>query len=227
MSPADDRISADGSPPRAVIFLAPHVAKALTAIAGSIGPALAELQKQRDDIRKGSLTEKLEDALHLLKKADAERAEATAAAAEASLKVAEANERLEALAEQNAKLQKAVEEDRSRTEDANKKLHEIRGEFQVATLQHQEQRQALIAQVGALTESLEAARREIAEFHQKEDAKLHVVATDQARQDVAISETRTATVKNTAAIGQNSADIDRLKQGSSGEMPVVKIDPKP
>jgi chromosome segregation ATPase len=197
-----------------IVMIAPHVSKAAPVfsnmIVTAILPALAVIRKHNEELNKGTLTEKLEDALHLLKKAEAERAEA-------SLKLAETNERLETLAEQNlklsdqnVKLQATIEDDRASTDKARKTLHDIRGEFQVATLQHREQREALIAQIGALTESLEAARREIAEFHAKEDAKLHIVASGQARQD--------------AAIETNAADIERLKQGS-GELQVDKIDP--
>lgn len=204
----------------ALVMVAPHVTKAGTVFVTAVMPVLQLIHKQNEEIRKGSLTEKLDDLQHSLTRAEADRAASAAAQAEASLKLAETNERIKTLVEQNQKLsdqneklQATIEDDRESTEKARKTLHTIRGEFQVATLQHREQREALISQVGALTESLEAARREIAEFHRRENAKLNIMATDQARQDVAID--------------QNTAEIERVKQESSGEIAVIKIDPKP
>src|SRR4051812_48232229 len=54
------------------------------------------------------------------------------------------------LQQQNTKLQATIEEDRESTNRARDTLHAIRNEFNTATLQHREQREALIAQQDAL-----------------------------------------------------------------------------
>jgi chromosome segregation ATPase len=125
------------------------------------------------------------------------------------------SERIETLLEQNTKLQHTIEEDRERTEAANKKLQEMRNEFNAATGQHREQREALIAELGALKASLTEAQAKIDDL-KEHDARLLTRVTvkqehqaiKQEQQAAAISSTQAAVVETQAAVVENKAAIE-------------------
>lgn len=190
----------------AVVMAAPHLAKAITSLAATILPALAVIRKQNEELNKGTLSERIETLLA----------------------------QNQTLLEQNQKLQKTVEEDRARTEDANKKLHDIRDEFQTATLQHREQREALIAQLGAMTNELAKASQEIADLKEYDSRRLKGVevkqelqAVKQEHQAAALTETQAAVVSTQAAVVENRAAIEQIVTEraveKSGSMPVVEL----
>jgi DNA repair exonuclease SbcCD ATPase subunit len=187
----------------ALVFLAPHVGRAITTMGASILPALAAIRHQNEELNKGTLSEQLE-------------------------RLAEQNTRL---AEQNTRLQEAVDEDKASTDRARTTLHDLRNQFNNATLEHRLQRDTLIAEVGALTKSLDEARREIAESHARDQARLNTVDAGQVRQDAQISETKAAVSENRAAIRETkavvketAAAVERIAGSSSTEIPVVKLD---
>jgi septal ring factor EnvC (AmiA/AmiB activator) len=212
-----------------LVMIAPHASKAGVAIVNAAFPIVQLIWRQRDELL--GQTRKLQQDL-------AENTRITAEAQEAARKLGEeakgAAQRntgtIETLLEQNKKLQKTIEEDRARTEDANRKLHEIRNEFQVATLQHREQREALIAQLGALTNELAAARIEIADLREHDSRRLKGVEVLQEHQAAAITETQAAVVSTQAAVVENKVAIERIdaerSAEKSGPMPVVELPPR-
>ena len=216
-----------------IVMIAPHAGKAGVAIVNAAYPIVQLVWKQRDELL--GQTRKLQQDLAENTRITAEAQETARKLGEEAKEAARRNtetiERLleqnQKLAEQNEKLQATIEDDRESTEKARRMLHTIRDEFNTATIAHRQQREALITQLGAVTESLNEARAEIAEFHRRERASLNSVVADQARQDTRISVTQAGVVENKAAIVETKADIERMKQASSGEMLVVKIDPEP
>jgi SMC interacting uncharacterized protein involved in chromosome segregation len=128
------------------------------------------------------------------------------------------------LQQQNEKLQKTIEEDRDSTARARETLHAIRDEFNTATLQHRLQRDALIAELGAVRTELTKARQEITAFQQREHDRLNAMDAGQARQDVRIEGQDVKIEETKAATDENKAAIQDLIAGKSGEMKALKVD---
>jgi predicted nucleic acid-binding Zn-ribbon protein len=143
--------------------------------------------------------------VHAIEKISKAEANAWADRVRLEMQIQADREKLEAgsLTGQIKQLQKTVEEDRARTEDANRKLHEIRGEFNTANLRH-------IEELGILTEQLKLAHGEVKALRENESKLLARLTVSQARQDVQIGAAQ-------ADISVNRAAIQELKAGPGQE----------
>jgi polyhydroxyalkanoate synthesis regulator phasin len=153
-----------------VVLVSPVIARAIKDFAATVGPALAELQKQREEIRKGPLSRQIEH------------------------------------------LQQLVEEGNLRTEDANKKLHDLQSRATTDAMLHSEETERLTHQ---LQISLDQQHETAAELHQ---ARLEI---RQLRED-AQRRTTLLSLEQAHQAGQIAEGQQAIKKILSGETPVVK-----
>jgi hypothetical protein len=221
-----------------LVMIAPHASKAGVAIVNAAFPIVQLIWRQRDELL--GQTRKLQQDLAENTRITAEAQEAARKLGEEAKEAAQRNtetieklaEQNKKLAEQNEKLQATIEDDRESTNKARDTLHAIRKEFNTATLQHREQREALIAELGAVAKELAAARIEIADLREHDSRVLKGVKVEQEHQAVkqeyqaaAIIETQAAVVEAQAAVVENKAAIEQIATERaaerSGPMPIV------
>jgi cell shape-determining protein MreC len=153
-----------------VVIVSPVIAKALKDFATTVGPALAELQKQREEIRKGPLSRQIEH------------------------------------------LQQLVEEGNARTEDANRKLHDMQSRATTDAMLHSEERERLTHQLQIsadqqreTNEELHEARVEIRQLREEAQRRTTILSVEQEHHAAAITENQQA-----------------IQQIISGETPVAR-----
>lgn len=143
------------------------------------------------------------------------------------LQVEQANQSLRIQQTLNDALQKSVdvlngslEEMKSRVEDANNKLHDLKGQAQRDKLQHAEEMNNLTQrhgmEMGRLTKQLETVNGQLAEANRK---LVSLQADSKHGRQMATEAVQTA-AKNSQAIQEVTAKVEQLA-GSSGATPTV------
>lgn len=175
-------------------MLAPVITEAIR----SIGPALAELQKQREEIYKGSLSSKIDEMKDKLDETVSQNSEL--------------KQKLDATLAQNAEMKAEIKLASDRVEDANKKLHDAKNQANLDSLNRQ-------AEIQVIKADLESARSEIAHLRDENLALTRVLADRTERMGREVR-------ANTQDIRQATDNIAVLAR-DSGSFPVVPSDVTP
>ncbi len=198
----------------AAVLTAPHIGKAATAIITAIMPALAELQKYREEINKGTLSARLEEMQKSLEdKAD----ELVDLQRKAALDLKEANAKAaEDLAESHRKAaEERAEVDRKHSEDLaalRKNLHTVRDTMSSDIIN----RQADIVERDKQIAELKGALQQMTEQSGQQTAQIRALRETEARLQAELVKSQ---IRQDVRIAGNTAAIQEMQAKSDPEMP--------
>jgi hypothetical protein len=187
----------------ALIVVAPHIGRAITALGSTILPALAAIRKQNEDLNRGTLSAQLEaqsaqigNLTALLEKSAAEQTKLKHLLEEAAAdraKIAADLAAEQALAKQ-------------RIEDINKKLHQAKSDADGAAYRHTEEVEALNGKIAELTAELHATKLELQRAHEAYRLLLGQVKGEVAEVKVVAEANSAAIQELKAGPGQEAGD---------------------